>query len=228
MQATIRSRIPCSEWLIGYGAILIGFAMTLLLQSSSVFTSTLTPLVGTGLIRLENAYPLTVGSNLGTTTTALLAALTFDGDELRNSLQMAICHLLFNFIGLLLFYPVPFMRLPIPIAEALGRTVANYRFEYIHISSKRKRRNATCSFCCRWFAIVYVLFVFILVPLYIFGLSMVSPVALYAGCLTPICFALVVAMINVIQRKKPRLLPRQVRNWEFLPEFLRSLDPYDR
>jgi sodium-dependent phosphate cotransporter len=57
-------------------------------QSSSVFTSTLTPLVGTGLVELRRAYPLTLGSNIGTTTTGLLAALAADGEKLRDSLQV--------------------------------------------------------------------------------------------------------------------------------------------
>ena len=42
-----------------------------------MFTSTLTPLAGAGLLSLERAYPLTLGSNLGTTTTSLLARSEF-------------------------------------------------------------------------------------------------------------------------------------------------------
>ena len=48
-----------------------------------------TPLVGTGLIELHRAYPLTLGSNIGTTTTGILAALAADGDKLRDSLQVS-------------------------------------------------------------------------------------------------------------------------------------------
>lgn len=43
----------------GYFSILIGMGMTVLVQSSSITTSTLTPLVGMGAIRLEQMYPLT-------------------------------------------------------------------------------------------------------------------------------------------------------------------------
>ena len=65
-----------------YIAILIGAAMTILVQSSSVFTSAMTPLVGIGVIELERMYPLTLGSNIGTTATGLLAAMAASSDKL--------------------------------------------------------------------------------------------------------------------------------------------------
>jgi sodium-dependent phosphate cotransporter len=57
--------------LVNYAAILIGCGLTILVQSSSIFTSALTPLAGVGVISLERMYPLTLGSNIGTTTTGL-------------------------------------------------------------------------------------------------------------------------------------------------------------
>jgi sodium-dependent phosphate cotransporter len=74
--------------------------MTILVQSSSIFTSTLTPLVGLGIITVERVYPFTLGSNIGTTITGILAALTANTPkELRNSLQIALCHTFFNIFG---------------------------------------------------------------------------------------------------------------------------------
>ena len=55
--------------LTGYVAIVLGAIMTVLVQSSSVFTSALTPLVGIGCLKLERMFPLTLGSNIGTTFT---------------------------------------------------------------------------------------------------------------------------------------------------------------
>ena len=52
-------------WLTGYLAMVVGAGLTVLVQSSSVFTSTLTPLAGTGLVTLDRVYPLTLGSNIG-------------------------------------------------------------------------------------------------------------------------------------------------------------------
>ena len=51
----------------GYLAILIGTGFTVIIQSSSVFTSTLVPLVGMGLVTIERVFPLTLGSNIGIT-----------------------------------------------------------------------------------------------------------------------------------------------------------------
>ena len=131
----------------------IGAVLTFLLQSSSVFTSTLTPLVGLGVIGLDRMYPLTLGSNIGTTTTAMLAALASSADARHLTIQIAVrviarhliydihpqtnnkfntisqvCHLLFNIFAIMLFYPIPFMRrLPIAGAKILGNTTATYR-----------------------------------------------------------------------------------------------------
>lgn len=70
------------------------------MQSSSIFTSTLTPLVGLGIITIERVYPFTLGSNIGTTITGIMAALTATTPkELRNSLQIALCHTFFNIFG---------------------------------------------------------------------------------------------------------------------------------
>merc|ERR1719268_492610 len=85
--------------------MILGAIMTILVQSSSVFTSTLTPLAGAGLVSLERAYPLTLGSNLGTTTTSILASFAAGGDKVQSALQIALVHLLFNLTGIILFYP---------------------------------------------------------------------------------------------------------------------------
>ncbi|XP_011478550.1 sodium-dependent phosphate transport protein 2A isoform X2 [Oryzias latipes] len=74
-------------WLAGYVAMFVGAGITFVVQSSSVFTSAMTPLVGIGVISLERAYPLTLGSNIGTTATALLAALASPGNKLAAAIQ---------------------------------------------------------------------------------------------------------------------------------------------
>ena len=64
---------------------------------------------------------------VGTTTTGLLAALTADSSQLKESLQIAFCHFYFNVIGILIFYPLPFLRLPIPLAKLFGGKVAKHK-----------------------------------------------------------------------------------------------------
>lgn len=51
----------------GYASMAIGAGLTMLVQSSSITTSVLTPLVGIGVLPLEAMYPLTLGANIGTT-----------------------------------------------------------------------------------------------------------------------------------------------------------------
>ncbi|KAK6180805.1 hypothetical protein SNE40_008791 [Patella caerulea] len=190
----------------GYIAILLGAGLTILVQSSSIFTSTLTPLVGMGVIEIDRMYPLTLGANIGTTTTGLLSALAQDSDTIADSLQVAFCHLFFNISGILIFYPFPFFRPPIPLAKFLGNQTAKYR----------------------WFAIVYIFSMFFIFPALIFALSIPGWYVL-AGVMIPVVvFCIIVAFINCLQRKKPGCLPPVLRNWYFLPEPLRSLRPIDR
>jgi len=115
----------------GYLAILIGAGITILVQSSSITTSVLTPLVGVGALRLEQMLPLTLGANIGTTVTGLLAALLGNA----NGMQVALAHLFFNITGILIWYPVPFMRnVPLNAARALGRSTRLFRgFPLIYI-----------------------------------------------------------------------------------------------
>ena len=80
--------------------MLIGTVSTILIQSSSIFTSTLTPMVGIGLIEVETVYPMFLGSNIGTTFTAILAALTESGPKLKHTIQGALVHLFFNVLGI--------------------------------------------------------------------------------------------------------------------------------
>ncbi len=56
-------------------AMIVGLVITVLVQSSSITTSLLVPMAGAGLLTLEQVYPVTLGANVGTTVTALLASL---------------------------------------------------------------------------------------------------------------------------------------------------------
>ena len=58
------------QYLFGYVNILIGAVGTILLQSSSIFTSTLTPMVGVGLVEVETVYPLFLGKTFNRAATA--------------------------------------------------------------------------------------------------------------------------------------------------------------
>ncbi|KAJ0393900.1 hypothetical protein P43SY_003553 [Pythium insidiosum] len=94
----------------GYANILIGTVLTFAVHSSTLVTSTLTPMAGLGVITLEQVYPIVIGSNLGTTGTALIAAMVTGK---ANSVAIALVHFWFNVWGIFLFYPIPITRKPI-------------------------------------------------------------------------------------------------------------------
>ena len=109
----------------GMVALLTGLLITISVQSSSITTSLLIPLSAAGVLSLRNAYPVTLGANLGTTITALLAALATSRPE---ALTIALVHTLFNIAGILLLYPIPTLReIPIRGAEALARIAVRRR-----------------------------------------------------------------------------------------------------
>ena len=90
----------------GYLNIAIGMFITIMVQSSSITTSTLTPVAGVGLIGLEDVLPLTLGANIGTTITGIMAATVVTSKPVK-AWQVALCHLFFNIFGIVLWYPSP-------------------------------------------------------------------------------------------------------------------------
>jgi sodium-dependent phosphate cotransporter len=99
-------------------AVGAGVVITVMVQSSSITTSVMVPLVGAGVVTLEQLFPFTIGANLGTTVTALLASLA-TGDPA--AVSVALAHLLFNVLGTALIYPVPQIRaIPLALARGLG------------------------------------------------------------------------------------------------------------
>ena len=98
---------------------------------------------------IKKIFPLVLGSNIGTTITGILTALA--SQNLKYSLQIALCHTLFNISGILFWYPIPYLRIiPLRLAEFLGKTSAEHR----------------------WFAILYCIGVFLIIPTIIYGLSL--------------------------------------------------------
>ena len=96
--------------------LLFGIAMTIMVQSSSITTSLIIPLAGAGLVTLRQIFPYTLGANIGTTVTAMLAALATQHEV---AITVAFSHLVFNILGIAIFYPLK--RLPIGLAEIVGR-----------------------------------------------------------------------------------------------------------
>jgi len=116
----------------------VGILLTVAVQSSSITTSLLVPLIGAGVLTLEAAFPITLGANVGTTVTAMLAALATDK---AGGLTIALVHLLFNVAGILMMYPIK--GVPLWLARKLADVA---------------QRN-------KLWVLVYILGVFVVLPL---------------------------------------------------------------
>eukprot|EP01135_Chromosphaera_perkinsii_P003462 Nk52_evm31s243 gene=Nk52_evmTU31s243 len=184
------------DWLSGYILILVGAGITICVQSSSVMTSVLTPLVGIGMLQLEKMYPLTLGANIGTTVTAILAALATSNVE--TAMTVAFVHLFFNVSGIILWYPIPFMRhVPIRGAQFLGDFTADHR----------------------WFPIVYIVIVFLCIPAFLFALSL-GGLGVFLGVLLPLLFIFFGYLFVVwMQRNHKESLPEFIRDRKITPNW---------
>lgn len=98
------------------------------------------------------------------------------------------------------------MRLPIRMARVLGERTAKYR----------------------WFAVLYLLLCFLLLPSLVLGLSLAGWRVMASVGAPFLGVTVFIAMVNVLQSRSPRHLPAKLQNWDFLPQWMHSLKPLDR
>jgi solute carrier family 34 (sodium-dependent phosphate cotransporter) len=150
---------------------------------------------------------MTLGSNIGTTVTGILTAFTQPAAALKKSMQLAFVYTLFNMLGVIFWLPIPFLRFPKSLAKGLGGIVFKYR----------------------WFLYCYVTTVYFIGPLFIFALALApNYIALAIFGIPFILFMLIVLILVILQKKFPNVLPSKFRNFNFLPIWLRSLEPLDK
>ncbi len=126
-----------------------GTLITVLVQSSSTTTSLMVPLAGSGVFTLKQIYPFTLGANIGTCITALLAATAVTGNTAA-ALTIALIHFTYNLLGVLVIYGVPLLRnLPPRAATWLGGLAADNTL----------------------YALLYIVGVFFCIPLVCVGVS---------------------------------------------------------
>ena len=120
--------------------MLFGVIITIMVQSSSITTSLVVPLAGAGVLTLRQIFPFTLGANIGTTVTALLAAIT----GTVSALVAAFSHLLFNITGIVIIYCIPALRnIPLKCAEIISEQAVTKKY----------------------LPLLYLFFIFVLVPL---------------------------------------------------------------
>ncbi|WP_293109070.1 Na/Pi symporter [Moorena sp. SIO3I6] len=113
-----------------------GTLVTVIVQSSSTTTSLMVPLAGTGLLSLQEIYPFTLGANIGTCITALLAATGITDNPIPG-LEIATVHLLYNTLGVVIIYSIPVLRqMPILGAETLAAVATERKYlAFVYIGS---------------------------------------------------------------------------------------------
>ena len=131
-------------------AMLFGIIITIMVQSSSITTSLVVPLAGAGVLTLRRIFPFTLGANIGTTVTALLAAIT----GTVSALVAAFSHLLFNISGIVIIYCIPALRnIPLKCAEIISEQAVTKKY----------------------LPLLYLFCIFVLLPLFIICLLYTSP-----------------------------------------------------
>lgn len=112
-----------------YLAMASGMGVTVLTQSSTITTSVLVPFAGAGILTPAQIYPVTVGANLGTTFTVVLAAFAVVGQDAKIGLQAAFVHLIYNVFAIIVIYVIPVLR-PVPLfcAQTFARIAAGHKW----------------------------------------------------------------------------------------------------
>jgi len=98
-------------------AILTGFAVTAIIQSSSATTGILIALASAGMLPISAAFPVLLGTNIGTCVTAMISSVGAN----KTAKRAAIVHLLFNVIGTFIFVAV-FLMFSESMIEMLTKT----------------------------------------------------------------------------------------------------------
>ena len=113
------------------GSFSSGLLLTSIVQSSSITTSLAVPLVATGKVSLRQVFPFVMGSNVGTTITAFIAAYSHS----EAALSIAFVHFLFNAFGAVLLLPFRSIRaVPERLSYLFGRlTMANRLYGFLYI-----------------------------------------------------------------------------------------------
>jgi sodium-dependent phosphate cotransporter len=199
MQGLLNLEFKNVPFVADYILVLFGVGITILMQSSSITTSTLTPLVGIGLIKLDKMFPFTVGANVGTTVTGILSALA--SSKIATGMTVAFAHLFFNLIGAAIWFPLPFMRaVPLAMARGLGSVAADWR----------------------WFPLAYIFVVFAGIPGLLLALSLMHWAALVLVGLPLLLLLAAASCVFGLRAYHPERLPAALKkDYSFMPPSMR-------
>ena len=88
--------------------LMIGVLGTVLVQSSSTFTSIIVAAIGGANLKVRIAVPMLMGANIGTSVTNTLVAMTQIGnkEEFERAFSAATVHDMFNWATALVLFPI--------------------------------------------------------------------------------------------------------------------------
>ena len=112
-------------------SMVMGMLFTAIVQSSSITTSILVPLVAAGVLQIEQSFPIVLGANVGTTVTAILASFTGN----ISGITVAFVHLVFNVTGILIIYPLKKIReIPLRMSRFIAdKCSQKKRYAFIYV-----------------------------------------------------------------------------------------------
>jgi len=206
LKSWTKRKVPCSgrlyHCLQSSLLLLTGCWLAAVIQSSTILCSLLIPFVVKEVVSLDSAYALTLGVNIGTTTTSLISALS-QNVQRAEPLQVALSHFFFNLIGVIIFFP---FKLPLSLAKFLAEEVAVYQ----------------------WFGVVYILGCFFIIPILSILIALTNEDLSWIIILISVSIFLIVLIITTLQNfKNGKFLPTFLTTWNFLPRWFHSLEPYD-
>ncbi|ESO83503.1 hypothetical protein LOTGIDRAFT_56585, partial [Lottia gigantea] len=193
------------SYLKGYVIIIMGCVMTIVVQDSVLLTGTIVLLPASRFINPDYLYPFVLGSNVGAALSLLFTAMS-DPVTSQVAFQIIYCHLIFSVSSFVLFYVIPYSsRIPLLFAEVLSKKFSKHR----------------------WFAFGLITVVFFGLPAVTYGLSLADQHYVISFLSVLVLISLVVSTISFMQAYAPSCLPLCMKTWEFLPEYMRSLEPYE-
>ncbi|MEO9966553.1 MAG: Na/Pi symporter [Reichenbachiella sp.] len=108
-------------------SLFIGLFITAVIQSSSTSTSLIVAIVASGGLSLENAVPMIMGANIGTTLTSTIVSLSYitDNREFKNAIATGVMHDFFNILTVIILFPLEYYynilsRLSISVASVFN------------------------------------------------------------------------------------------------------------
>ena len=173
--------------------ILLSVITVIIFQNNLVLLCICMILTANGFLSVNRYYEILVGSNIGGAIALLIFAQDTSEVGYPAAMSLAISNIIFHTFGFIAWYPIPVIRRqPIKFSKAIATSAAAYR----------------------WFAILFILLIYAIVPLLLYGLCLASGFVIIPIGLPFVIILLFVMIVNVMQSKCPAYLPKTFKDVE--------------